>query len=303
VELGRCEEALRHLDEAAALYAKYGNHRHSIFIGRDCKVVVQCFAARALWALGYPDQAAEKMDDAVRLARDLGHPQSLVIALHVAAQLYILRREARPAYECAKEVMDLADEYGLELWMAYGEMNMGWAVAELGDLPEGIERMRRGLAAYERTGAKLWRPYFLGLLATLESRTGQFGNALKTLDEALRLAERGDEMYSLPELYRIRAQILIECEKSGLGAVVAVATDASPVDWSEWSASDCLTHSLHVARQHKARFGELRALATLASCDSRFETRESLRKMYAWFTEGHDTPDLQHVRLILEEAA
>jgi len=45
------------------------------------------------WALGYPDQAAEHIDAALFLARKLGHLQSLVMALHSAAQLHQVRGE------------------------------------------------------------------------------------------------------------------------------------------------------------------------------------------------------------------
>src|SRR5947208_16781707 len=51
VVLGRCSEALKHLDQGTALYATHHTHRYSVFIGLDCKVICECFAARALWAL------------------------------------------------------------------------------------------------------------------------------------------------------------------------------------------------------------------------------------------------------------
>ena len=61
--------------------------------------------------------------------------------------------------------MELADEYGLEFWMSYGAIELGWAEAELGNVGQGIEQMQRALATYEATGAQLWSPYLLGLLA------------------------------------------------------------------------------------------------------------------------------------------
>ena len=45
---------------------------------------------------------------------------------------------------------------------AFGLIEFGWAVAELGDPNDGIDKMQRGLAEYEATGAKLRSPYFLG---------------------------------------------------------------------------------------------------------------------------------------------
>jgi DNA-binding winged helix-turn-helix (wHTH) protein len=63
LDLGRCEEALEHLNQATDLYKLHHNHRDTVFIGHDCKVVCDCFAARAMWALGDPDQASQRMSD------------------------------------------------------------------------------------------------------------------------------------------------------------------------------------------------------------------------------------------------
>jgi predicted ATPase len=209
LDLGRCPEALKHLDEATAMYATHRNHQYNVFIGHDCKVVSECFAARALWALGYPDRAFERMTEALALARELGHPHTLVVAGHFAAQLHQLRGEITLAHDRAKEIVELADEYGLELWLAFGKIDLGSAEVELGEIEKGVEQMRSGLAAYEATGAKLWRPYFLGLLATGLSKVGHIDEALRIVNEAAGLAEQSGEMYSGSELSRIKEKILL----------------------------------------------------------------------------------------------
>src|SRR5262249_24493467 len=161
VVAGRCLEGLEHLEKAMSLYSEHRNHSHKALILRDCKVVCACFASRALWALGYPDQAAERMAEGLALAEELGQCQSLVMGLLVAAQLHQLRGEVMLAFERARQLLELADEYGLELWRALGQFHLGWAEAELGNAQQGIERMQVGLATYEAAGAKLWCPHFL----------------------------------------------------------------------------------------------------------------------------------------------
>src|SRR5262249_19982900 len=76
VDLARHNEALEHLDEATSLYENHRNHPYKVFIGPNCKVVSDCFAARALWALGYPDRAERRIHAALALARKLSHPQT-----------------------------------------------------------------------------------------------------------------------------------------------------------------------------------------------------------------------------------
>jgi predicted ATPase len=207
LDLGRCSEALPHLEQAIALYAKHRNHPYTVFIGHDCEVVSECFAARALWALGRPDEAVQRMTRGLALATQLCHPQTLVIAQHFNAQLHQLQGDAQLAFEHAKKAVALSDEYGLELWLAFANIDLGWAEAELGSVVAGIERMHNGLAAYEATGARLWRPYFLGLLAKTLSKHGRLEQALSAALEAVAVAEQTGEAYSQSELLQVKAEL------------------------------------------------------------------------------------------------
>jgi DNA-binding winged helix-turn-helix (wHTH) protein/predicted ATPase len=273
LDLGRCAEALEHLEQATSLYATHRNHPYTVWIGHDCKVVCECFAARALWALGHTDEAVAKIAGALALARELNHPQTSVLVGHFAAQIHQLTGEISLAYEHAKEVVDLADEYGLELWLAFGNIDLGWAEVAQAQVETGIERMRRGLAAYETTGARLWRPYFLGLLATALATAQQFEEALKVVADAIAIAERTREMYSIAELYRIRGHVLImraaksqvtmsdRIHKSTTKERATPRDHTLSPDLAE--ASQLLNQALALARQQQARSWELRTMATL----------------------------------------
>jgi predicted ATPase/DNA-binding winged helix-turn-helix (wHTH) protein len=253
VILGRYAEALKHLDEATALYPTHHDHRFSVLVGRDCKVACECFAGRALWALGDPERAAQKTSDALKLARDLGHPQTLVVAQIFAAQLHQLRGEASLAYERAKEAVELANEYGLELWAAWGMTVLGWAEAELGNLEGGIATMKRALVAYEATGAKFWSSYYLQLLADQLGKAGQVEEALATITKALKYAEESGEGYSLAELHRVKGELII---KAG--------DEPKPKNAPALSqARACFAEALRVAKQQQARTWELRAKTSM----------------------------------------
>jgi DNA-binding winged helix-turn-helix (wHTH) protein/tetratricopeptide (TPR) repeat protein len=210
VEQGKCSEALDHFNRASSLYQANSNHPYTLTVAHDCKVVSECFAARALWALGDPDAALERMKGALAFAKELSHPASRVFAAHFAAQLYQLRGEAAPAREQASEVLKLADEYGMDLWQAAGNIDMGWAEAELGNRQHGIEQMERGLAVYVASGAKLWCPHFLLLLADQLGKAGRPEEGLNTITRALTLAEKSEEWYPMAELQRIKGELLMQ---------------------------------------------------------------------------------------------
>src|SRR5262249_13396877 len=93
LELGRFKEALHHHDQVAAISAANTGQAYESFTGQDPKLVSDCHAARALWALGYPDTALDRVEGALALARKSSHAERLIIVTHFAAQLHQLRGE------------------------------------------------------------------------------------------------------------------------------------------------------------------------------------------------------------------
>jgi predicted ATPase len=261
---GRCKEALEHIEMGSALCAAYQNHCYSVFTALDSRVMFDCFAALALLAVGNPDQCTDKLAAGLALARSIGHPPTLVVADHVAAQIHQLRGEAALVHEFAKEAVELSEEYGLELWRAYGIIEMGWAEAELGNVQAGIEQMQRGLALHELMGSKLRLPYFLGLLADQLGKAGRVEEGLATIANALNEAEHSGEGYLLPELHRIKGDLLVRAIKELLTGSVGLKTNPSSTEGSSTllaQAQSSFAEALAVAKQQQATFLEPRILA------------------------------------------
>jgi predicted ATPase len=70
-------------------------------------------------------------------------------------------------------------------------------------------------------------------------------------------------------------------------------------------AESCYIQAIEVARQQQSRSSELRAATNLARLlqkqNRHDEARKHLAPIYTWFTEGHDTLDLQDARELLQE--
>jgi predicted ATPase len=68
-------------------------------------------------------------------------------------------------------------------------------------------------------------------------------------------------------------------------------------------AEACFQQALAIARRQQARSWELRAALSLSRLwqqqGQRAAARDLLAPIYAWFTEGFDTPDLQEAKLLL----
>ena len=92
-----------------------------------------------------------------------------------------------------------------------------------------------------------------------------------------------------------------EAEISRLAGVLHLAH--SPTAQAE--AEGHMRHALDVACRQNAKSLELRAAVSLSRLwqqqGKQAEARALLAPIYAWFTEGFDTADLQEARTLLEE--
>jgi predicted ATPase len=157
-----------------------------------------------------------------------------------------------------------------------------------GEVEEGIAQMRRGMTAWQATGAEADRPYFLALLVEGYRTTGQTEDGLQMLAEALALMDTIGERYYEAELNRLKGELLLQQSSDN-------ATEAE----------SCFQQAITIAQNQRAKSWELRAATNLArlwqSRGKRNEARELLEPVYSWFTEGFDTADLIEAKNLLDE--
>jgi predicted ATPase/class 3 adenylate cyclase len=286
--LGEPTSTRGHMDEAMALYDSERHRSHTSLYGQDPGVVCRSFAAWTLWLLGYPDAARHRIQEAVRLAQEVAHPFSFAYSLMCAAVVHWFLREDQAARKRAEAVMALSREQGFPFWLIWGRILRGWALAVQGQGEEGITEIQEGLTAYQVTGAEVFRPSFLCLLAEAYGHMGESEKQLSTLAEALAAVHRSGETWWKAELHRLTGESLL-ASRGG--------------NSSEVEAS--FHQSLYIARRQQAKSLELRAALSLSRLwhrnSKRQEARELLGATYGWFTEGPDTADLRDARMLLEE--
>jgi len=113
IRQGEFALGMEHFEKALSLYDPE-RHRDDVFLyAQNPGVVMRCHAAWALWFLGKPDQALNRSQEALTLARELSEPHGLAHALYFAAVLHHLRREARLAQERAEAAIAVSSEHGL----------------------------------------------------------------------------------------------------------------------------------------------------------------------------------------------
>jgi predicted ATPase len=287
--MGALASASTHFAQGIALAdPQQHNVLASLYGGTDSGVFCHGQGAWALWALGYPDQGQTRIDEAVTLAQQLGHPFSLNFSLIATALFHQLRREARCTQERAAPAMSLAKDQGFPYWMAFGTILHGWALAHQGQAQEAIEQITQGLSAFRATGAEMLRPHFLALLAEAHSISGQPEAGLTALAEALRLMDATGVQWYTSELYRLKGTLLLNLSSDNQSA-----------------AETCFQQAIAIAQNQATKSWELRAATSLARLwqqqHKRQEAHTLLAPVYHWFTEGFDTLDLQGAKTLLEE--
>jgi DNA-binding winged helix-turn-helix (wHTH) protein/predicted ATPase/type II secretory pathway predicted ATPase ExeA len=293
--------ALRHLQQGIDYYDP---QKESIFytlpIVQSPGVACLTNMAWALWLLGYPDQARQRRDDALTLAEQLSHPFSMVFALVEVLVLQGWFRETDAAFAWAEQLIDLCQAHGFVMWEVGGVMFRGSTLVQQGHVTEGLAQLQQGLPAYRATGAGIFVPYFLALLAAAYGENGQMQAGLQTITEALIRVEQTGERIWAAELHRLRGELVLQ---SGVQSLQS-ATPNTPV---AVEAAACFHRAIDMARQQQARSLELRAGVSLARLwQQQGKTAEAgalLAPIYDWFTEGFDTADLREAKALLDELA
>jgi predicted ATPase len=253
--------------------------------------------AWTLWHLGYPDEALKRSHEAVALAAELSHPFSQAYALGLAAWFHVYRRDGQLARERAEAVIALSTEQGFPYWLALGTMVRGWALAEQGQMEEGIAQMRQ---------SQLLSKVFLTPLAEGYGKVGQVEAGLSLMNEVLAFVDKTGVRVNEAELYRLKGELVLQSRGQGLKSKVENRLESS-VQSLESEAEECFLKAIEVARRQQAKSLELRAVMSLARLrqqqDKQKEAHNLLSEIYGWFTEGFDTKDLQEAQALLAELA
>ena len=284
LHLGQFDLALDHFEKALAIYDPTQHRDDSFLYALNPGVAMPCFAAWALWYSGLPDQSLERIEEALKRARELSEPHGLAHAALFASVLYQLRRDTLMAQYYAEAVIDISREHGLALYGAMANIMQAWALSKYGGAQTAVDQIREGLAALDATGTFLVRPHFLALLAEVFSKLNEIEEALLLLDEAMSIVNSKGERYYEAELYRLRGELLLKANKG--------------------NAEDCFRRSLQIAESQKAKAWQLRTALSLArlyrSQGKVVEARNLLAPIYESFTEGFETDDLRDAGVLLQ---
>jgi predicted ATPase len=162
----------------------------------------------------------------------------------------------------------------------------GGALVEQGQREAGLAQLRQWLAATQEREKS--EPFPLSLLAEAYGEVGRVQEGLAVVDAVLADVHPTGKRVFLPRLYCLKSKLLLA------------------LSWAHQAeAETCLHHALAIARQQESKMWELRAAMNLSRLwqrqGKRAAAHQLLAAVYAWFTEGFDTPDLQDTQTLLHQ--
>jgi len=282
---GEVRTSLACYDELASLYDPAEHRMPAVHGGIDLGLLALGMIALAWWRLGYPDRGRERMIEAMTLARAVEDQIVLPVLLYYDLLIHMSPADVPYSLERSEELRRVSEELE-QYWGPFARIHLGWCRAHQGEAEAGAELIRRGLDEWIAFGWRIGVVYATALLAQALRVNGRADEGLRLLDEARETSETVDDHWQLPEIHKIRGELMAALDDP-------VGAEAS------------FRESIEIARIHEARSDELRAttsLARLLQVQGRDdEARALLNQIYGWFTEGFDTADLVEARELLED--
>jgi predicted ATPase len=283
--VGEIQEAHEYAAAGTGLYVQedhfplvtsYGNH--------DAAVCAHVFDARALALLGQTITAVHMVERGVALARHLGHPFTLALALVLGAAVHQFRRDAAAVARYASEATVLCREQSFPLVLAWGMTFEGWAAVENNPRGDGAFMIAEGIDRARATGSDQFLPHLLGVAADAHFRTASVEPGLSAIEEAHNVTERTGERFYEAELHRLEGELRFLRDRRHKAEAAAAFEHAIQIGRAQGSRLLVLRAlvSLGRLRQSEDRFREVRPMLEEAVTDvdrdpSLLDLREATR--------------------------
>jgi predicted ATPase len=279
---GKLEPALARFRRGFELFDS--NMQFPNWPGAHPAVQCQVWPALISWMLGYPDRSLDELKAAVRSAEALVHPLTLAQTLCLVALVHIFRREPAAAADCAGRALRICREQRISEWQAFALCAEGWALGASDESERGLAQIGQGVGSY---GPGSFQHILLALQAAAQLAIGKPEAALASVIAGLEAVEKTGGAPLEAELHRLRGEALL----AGAGTV--------------GEAETAIQQGIDAARRQNAKSWELRGAMSLARLRRQQGRPQKavalLAPIYAWFTEGFDTADLQAAHTLLDE--
>jgi predicted ATPase/DNA-binding winged helix-turn-helix (wHTH) protein len=288
---GRHREAQQYFERVLRLPAAPGDHRDSIYYASNDHAAARAMLARALWMLGFTDQALKEAHLSLK-EQGTDHPLELCRILHHGiCRIATMTGDFATADREIARLIEVATGLNAHFWETAGHFLKGQLLVERGEFAQGLIVLRDAFETCDRTGWHIADDEFKGTFALGLAGTGRLDEALVALDDAMAADREGADGHGwyAAELLRIKGELLLQ----------------QAAGQSTLAAESCFDQAAQIAVEQDALFWELRVALSVArlrvSQGRHHEARAPLASVYDRFTEGFATADLQAARALLDK--
>jgi predicted ATPase/DNA-binding winged helix-turn-helix (wHTH) protein len=242
------------------------------------EIIASINSARVTWALGMPTRALQLASHVIDEGRKL--PGSLAMRVTLCFHILLSHGLFDQARGLIEELENLSIDYNTAVRRQVLNVNKGFLLTSLGQSEAAIHHLQQCLALLPPPKMSVVRTDALQALAESQLAFRDATGALASINEAIELARETKGEFTLPDLLRTKAEVLLSLPHVGMAAVEQVLSEA-----------------LDRARKQGALAWELRIALTVAKARASQgrgkEAREMLEHVYSRFTEGFETNDLK----------
>lgn len=206
---GALADAREHFESAVTRYRRAEHAPLAMFFGQDVGAMALSFLTWVHGHTGDHELGATRAQQALELATELRQPNTQGFVDACVAAFYVLAGETRQAETHAERLVELAEREGMPHWIAQGHATRGWALSTAGESERAAPMIRGALDAYLGTGTRAARTYFNGGLIAAELGRGDLDAAEAALDESFAFVDETDELYFVPELFRLKGELTL----------------------------------------------------------------------------------------------
>jgi predicted ATPase len=284
---GQQADARFHLERVLDFYVAPSDRRHAMWFHFDQRILARAMLARVLLLQGFLEQAANAAELSLLDAQATHHALTICNVIGFCVCPLALQTDNLAVADRALAMMaDIVARHGMSFWRNFSKHLEGELHVRRGEFRRGVELLRIGLGT--RHGAGGCRAKFLGTLAEGLAGLGQPAQALVTVDQALAVAEDGGQRWCVPELLRLKGELLLRETR----------------DQSFLAAENCFHQAVEIAGRQGALYWELRSVISLAQLrmtqGRSDDAQQALAPVYDRFTEGFETSNLRTARRMLD---
>jgi predicted ATPase/DNA-binding winged helix-turn-helix (wHTH) protein len=264
--------------EATLRHEPASDRSRTLHLGFDYYNWAGMALGRTLWMQGYPDQAIKRVKRTIEDAEALGHPVTQTIVLHWAAAVYLWTGDLESAETHIDWFLSRAETHSLGPYLAVGRGLKGELAIHRGDARAGVAMLDGALqnlhaARYELVSTAFSLALARGLIAT-----GRTDEARSVIDASIRTVEANGDAAFMPELLRVKSQLVPETEPT-LTNALELSRSQVAMGWGLRVATDLAAHLIQRGQPEQAQ--------------------AILKPVLERFTEGFETADLKRATTVL----